>query len=96
MTMFTVKFFSFLLILLFILSSTFQVCEARKGDLHSSSTTKPKPKPKPKPEPEPKPSPPPEPSPQPSKKFNVLDFGAKGNGISDDTKVFIFQQMINQ
>ncbi|KAM0944248.1 putative endo-polygalacturonase [Dioscorea sansibarensis] len=82
--MFTVKSLAFLLLVLFILSSTFRVSDARKGDRHSNSITKPKPKPKP----EPQPSPPPEPSPQPSKTFNVLDFGAKGNGISDDTKAF--------
>ncbi|KAJ0989075.1 hypothetical protein J5N97_007431 [Dioscorea zingiberensis] len=62
------------------LSSTFRVGEARRGSRHSKNITKPKPKPKP--------SPPPKPSPHPSTKFNVLDFGAKGNGISDDTKAF--------
>ncbi|RZS11578.1 hypothetical protein BHM03_00042926 [Ensete ventricosum] len=56
----------------------------------------PKPKPKPSPTPKPKPilRPTPQPSPSPSPPppqgggmFNVLDYGAHGDGVSDDTKV---------
>ncbi|URD96633.1 Glycosyl hydrolases family 28 [Musa troglodytarum] len=48
------------------------------------STPKPKPKPSPTPQPSPSPSPPP---PQGGGMFNVLDYGADGDGVNDDTKL---------
>ncbi|XP_072984341.1 polygalacturonase At1g48100-like isoform X1 [Typha latifolia] len=65
---------------------------------HSPSPSpKPSPDPKPKPSPPPKHSPTPKPSPSPTPSppapqgttFNVLDFGAKGDGTTDDTKAFL-------
>ncbi|KAG1342793.1 hypothetical protein COCNU_05G010220 [Cocos nucifera] len=93
----------FLLVLLFM-CSTFHICDAgrgwnwRAGDEGKSSgrssltspsqSTKSKSRsilsPTPKPKPQPSPSPP---APH-GTAFNVLDFGAKGDGTTDDTKAF--------
>ncbi|XP_010936703.1 polygalacturonase At1g48100 [Elaeis guineensis] len=55
-----------------------------------SQLTKPKPRPIPSPTPKPKPQPSPSPIPPAphGTAFDVLDFGAKGDGTTDDTKAF--------
>ena len=59
---------------------------------HHNGVSKPKPPPHKAPPLPPAPkedAPPPSPPQKSSTAFNVLDFGAKGDGKSDDTKVFI-------
>jgi hypothetical protein len=58
---------------------------------HHNGASKPKPPPQKAPSlpPPPKEAPAPSPPQKSSTTFNVLDFGAKGDGKSDDTKVFI-------
>ena len=92
----------FLLVLL-VMCSTLDICDAgrgwdwRAGDegksgggsspTNPSQLTKPKPRPIPSPTPQPKPSPSPIPPAPHGTAFDVLDFGAKGDGTTDDTKV---------
>ncbi|KAJ8773823.1 hypothetical protein K2173_008286 [Erythroxylum novogranatense] len=67
--------------------------QARSHNSHHSKGSQPKPPPSTAPSPTPSPKPPKEDAPpippqQGSATFNVLDFGAKGDGKSDDTKAF--------
>ncbi|ONK81300.1 uncharacterized protein A4U43_C01F27570 [Asparagus officinalis] len=67
----------FLIIAFLVTSTNFDLCNATRG---------------PHQHPEPKPTPKPNSSPNPSPNksiFNVLEYGAKGNGASDDTKAFL-------
>ena len=77
---------SFLLILLAILFVTFStVCvEARKSQVKKNNAQKQR---------KPRNGNGPAPAPGPSSSFNILSFGAKGDGVSDDSKVKLLKQI---
>lgn len=95
-----------LLVAIIVWSSSIETCNARRSDNHwrqkssfSTSLTKKKDKghgSKPKPSQKTLPPPPPQPKENITDTFDVLDFGAKGDGTTDDTKVYKFLFMFTK